>query len=87
MVEATENCDINQGKYAQQSKVHKIRKTNFVDIHYNHCNLRIREAIRRMFAKNGCKEFSIITQSRNFACKTARWGGDVFFSTKMSLLP
>jgi hypothetical protein len=51
MVESTESCDINRGKYAQRSKVHKIRKTNFVDLHYSRCNLKIREAIRRTFAK------------------------------------
>jgi hypothetical protein len=65
MVEATECCDINRGKYAKRSKVHKIHKTNFVDLYYNRCNLRIRKAIRSTFAeRDGSKEFLIITQSR-----------------------
>jgi hypothetical protein len=34
MVEETEGCDINQGKYAKQTQVHKIRETNFVDLHF-----------------------------------------------------
>jgi hypothetical protein len=35
VVEATEGCDMNQGKYAKQTQVHKIHKTNFVDLHFN----------------------------------------------------
>jgi hypothetical protein len=31
-VEATEDCDINPGKYAKRTQVHKIRETNFVDL-------------------------------------------------------
>jgi hypothetical protein len=34
MVEATKGCDINQGKYAKHTQVHKIRITNFVDLHF-----------------------------------------------------
>jgi hypothetical protein len=33
MVEATEGCDINLGKYARQTQVHKICETNFVDVY------------------------------------------------------
>jgi hypothetical protein len=58
MVEATETCDINQGKYAKRSKVHKIRKTNFVDLYHNRRDLKIGDAIRRRFAqKDGSEEF------------------------------
>jgi hypothetical protein len=32
-VEATEGCGINPGKYAKRAQVHKIRETNFVDLH------------------------------------------------------
>jgi hypothetical protein len=31
-VEATEGCDINLGKYAKQTQVHKICEANFVDL-------------------------------------------------------
>jgi hypothetical protein len=31
-VEATEGCDINPGKYAKRTQVHKIREENFVDL-------------------------------------------------------
>jgi hypothetical protein len=34
MVEATQSCNIKQGKYARQAQVHKIRETNFVDLHF-----------------------------------------------------
>jgi hypothetical protein len=33
LVEATEGCNFNRGKSADRGKVHKIRKTNFVDLH------------------------------------------------------
>jgi hypothetical protein len=39
------------GKVCQVSKVHKIRKTNFVDLHHNRRDLRIREAICSRFAE------------------------------------
>jgi hypothetical protein len=42
MAEATEGCDINQGKHAKQAQVHKIRETNFVDLHFKEIiNLRV----------------------------------------------
>jgi ribosomal protein L23 len=34
MVEVTKGCDINHGKYAKHMHVHKIRITNFVDLHF-----------------------------------------------------
>jgi hypothetical protein len=70
----------------QASKVHKIYKTNFVDLHYNRCNLRIREAIRSRFAeRDSSEEFSIIRQLQNFACKTARWGRVMSFQQQKCL--
>jgi hypothetical protein len=89
MVEATESCDINRGKYAKRGNVHKIRKINFVDLYHNYRDIWIREAIRSGFSeRDDSEEFSIIRQSRNFACKTARWGRVMFFhQQKTSLLP
>jgi hypothetical protein len=34
VVEATEGCDINLGKYARRMQVPKIHRTNFVNLHY-----------------------------------------------------
>jgi hypothetical protein len=50
MVEATESWDINWGKHANQNKVNKIRKTNFVDLYHNCRDLKIREVMSRRFA-------------------------------------
>jgi hypothetical protein len=58
MVEAAESCNINRGKYAKRSKVHKIRKTNFVDLYHNRRDLKIHEAIcRRFVGRDGTEEF------------------------------
>jgi hypothetical protein len=35
LVETTEGCDINPGRFATCTQVHKIRETNFVDLHFN----------------------------------------------------
>jgi hypothetical protein len=50
MVEAIESCDINQGKLANQSKVHKICKTNFVDLYHNCRDFNFCEVMYTRFA-------------------------------------
>jgi hypothetical protein len=35
LVGTTEGCDINPGRFATCTQVHKIRETNFVDLHFN----------------------------------------------------
>jgi hypothetical protein len=34
-VEATKCCDVNPGRFAMCTQVHKIRETNFVNLHFN----------------------------------------------------
>jgi hypothetical protein len=80
MVEGTESCDINWGKHANQSKVHKIRKTNFVNLYHNCRDLKISEECEDGLHKETVARSCLtVRQQRNFACKTARWGRVMFF--------
>jgi hypothetical protein len=84
MVEATEGCDINLDKRVKRVQVHKIREKIVLT-----CNrslvisklviskLVISKLViyTKIVKQKHQKELSIFGLSRNFACKTARWGG------------
>jgi hypothetical protein len=74
MVEATEGCDINLDKRVKRVQVHKIREKILLT-----CNRSIVISKLVIYTKivkqKHQKELSIFGLSRNFACKTTRWGG------------
>jgi hypothetical protein len=79
MVEATEGCDINLDKRVKRVQVHKIREKILLT-----CNrsiviskLVISKLViyTKIVKQKHQKELSIFGLSRNFACKTTRWGG------------
>jgi hypothetical protein len=84
MVEATESCDINRGKCSKQSKVHKIRKTSFVNLYHDCHDLKIREAMCGKFVeRNGSNKFFNHSAATKFCVQNGKAGkGDVFSSTK-----
>jgi hypothetical protein len=68
------------GQVCRASKVHKIRKTNFVDLHYNSCGYKISETIHKQFVKQNIRrQFSTLQSDTKFSMQNGKVGeGDIF---------
>jgi hypothetical protein len=74
MVEATEGCDINQGKCAK-----RVKSTKFVNVHYITCDFKTREKfIEVSTIKTLTENSNFLSLPRNFMQNGKVGKGDVF---------